>query len=81
MQEAGYTLTITPSAKKFIADAGYDPAYGARPLKRAVMHYVEDPVSEFIIADRALHRKDDSELRALKLVLSKDKESTVVELA
>jgi ATP-dependent Clp protease ATP-binding subunit ClpC len=81
VQEAGYTLTITPSAKKFIADAGYDPAYGARPLKRAVMHYVEDPVSEFIIADRALHRKDDSELRALKLVLSKDKESTVVELA
>ena len=45
--EAGYKLTITPSAKRFIADAGYDPAYGARPLKRAVMRYVEDPVSEF----------------------------------
>ena len=52
--EAGYKLTITPSAKRLVADAGYDPAYGARPLKRAVMRYVEDPVSEFIIGDRIL---------------------------
>jgi len=83
VEEAGYKLTITPSAKRFIAEAGYDPAYGARPLKRAVTRYVEDPVSEFIITDRALSsrgKKQDGSLRALRLTLSPDKESTLVEL-
>ncbi len=81
-REAGYKLTITPSAKRFIADAGYDPAYGARPLKRAVMRYVEDPVSEFIIGDRILvsRKSAGSELRTLRVTLAPDKESTVVEL-
>ena len=50
--EAGFELTITPAAKKFVADAGFDPKYGARPLKRAVQKYIEDPVSEAIITDR-----------------------------
>ena len=80
--EAGYKLTITPAAKRLIADAGYDPAYGARPLKRAVMRYVEDPVSEFIISDRILvsRKKAVSALRTLRVGLSPDKESTVVDI-
>ena len=80
--ETGYKLTITPAAKRLIADAGYDPAYGARPLKRAVMRYVEDPVSEFIISDRILQsrKKDGGQLRTLRVGLSPDRESTVVEL-
>ena len=79
--EAGYKLTITPTAKRFIADAGYDPAYGARPLKRAIGRYVEDPVSEFIIGDRVLasKKKGAAEIRTLRVSLSPDKESTVVE--
>ena len=81
-QEAGYRLTVTPAAKRLIADAGYDPAYGARPLRRAVMRYVEDPVSEFIISDRILvsRKKGGVTLRTLRVGLSPDKESTVVEL-
>ena len=51
---AGYRLTITAAAKKIVLDAGFDPAYGARPLKRAIQKYIEDPVSEFIIADGGL---------------------------
>lgn len=80
--EAGYKLTITAAAKRLVADAGYDPAYGARPLKRAVMRYVEDPVSEFIISDRILVSKNkaDGAPRTLRVGLSPDKESTVVEL-
>ncbi|MCR5408504.1 MAG: ATP-dependent Clp protease ATP-binding subunit [Bacteroidales bacterium] len=80
--EAGYKLTITPAAKRFIADAGYDPAFGARPLKRAVVRYVEDPVSEFIISDRALssRKRTTGEAVTLKVGLSQDKENTVVEL-
>jgi len=73
--EAGYKISITPKAKKFLADAGYDPAYGARPLKRAIMKYVEDPVSEFIISDRVFrsHKpKENLEDKTLRLSLSQD---------
>ncbi|MBQ8061781.1 MAG: ATP-dependent Clp protease ATP-binding subunit [Bacteroidales bacterium] len=82
-EESGYKLTITPSAKRFIADAGYDPAFGARPLKRAVMRYVEDPVSEFIISDRILQgrrKKGSTELRTLKVGLTPEKDNTLVSL-
>lgn len=80
--EAGYKLIITPAAKRLVADSGYDPAYGARPLRRAVTRYVEDPVSEFIISDRILvsRKKADAAPRTLRVALSPDKESTVVEL-
>jgi len=73
--EAGYRLTITPSAKRFVADAGYDPAYGARPLKRAVTRYIEDPVSEFIITDRIMSAKEgkEEEVHTLKVGLEKDR--------
>ena len=50
--ETGLELNITSAAKKFVADAGFDPKFGARPLKRAVQKYIEDPVSEEIITDR-----------------------------
>lgn len=82
-EEAGYRLMVTPSAKRFIADAGFDPAFGARPLKRAVMKYVEDPVSEFIISDRILQgrmKKGSSGLRTLRVGLTADRENTLVSL-
>ena len=82
-EEAGYKLVVTPSAKRFIADVGFDPAFGARPLKRAVMKYVEDPVSEFIISDRILQgrrKKGSSGLRTLRVGLTADKENTLVSL-
>lgn len=82
-EEAGYKLVVTPSAKRFIADAGFDPAFGARPLKRALMKYVEDPVSEFIISDRILQgrrKKGSSGLRTLRVGLTADKENTLVSL-
>ena len=53
VREAGYSLRITASAKKFVAEAGYDRQYGARPLKRAIRRYIEDPVAEAIIAKKA----------------------------
>ena len=76
VKEAGFEITITPSAKRFVADAGYDPSFGARPLKRAIRKYIEDPVSECIISNRIFGGKGTGRL---KVSLSKDKESTVVE--
>ncbi len=52
VSEAGYELKISTNAKKFVAEVGYNPDYGARPLKRAIQRLIEDPVSEFIISQR-----------------------------
>ncbi|MDD3153231.1 MAG: ATP-dependent chaperone ClpB [Victivallaceae bacterium] len=49
-QEIGFE--ITDEAKSFIADEGYDPAFGARPLKRAVIRLLETPVSRLIIGGK-----------------------------
>jgi ATP-dependent Clp protease ATP-binding subunit ClpC len=51
--ELGMTLEISEAAKNFIADKGYDAQYGARPLKRAIQKYLEDPLAEMIINSEA----------------------------
>lgn len=79
VEDAGYRLSVPPSVKSFVAEAGYDPAYGARPLNRAITKYIEDPVSEFIIMDRMLGNKNSGPvLPCLKISLTKDKENTKV---
>lgn len=47
--ELGYNLRLTETAKDFIAEKGYDSSFGARPLKRAIQKYIEDPLAEEII--------------------------------
>ncbi|MCI1780097.1 MAG: ATP-dependent Clp protease ATP-binding subunit [Bacteroidales bacterium] len=49
VRQAGYELHITAGARDFIARKGYDSVYGARPLKRAIQHYAEDPIAEAIV--------------------------------
>ncbi|MFA5422796.1 MAG: ATP-dependent Clp protease ATP-binding subunit [Phycisphaerae bacterium] len=44
--EHGLKLELTPRAKEFLIDKGYNPEFGARPLRRAIEHYIEDPLSE-----------------------------------
>ena len=58
VEQAGYRLIITPSAKHFIAESGYDPQYGARPLKRAIQEHLEDPIAEAIILHRSKGSND-----------------------
>ena len=45
LKEKKITLTLDASAKDFLIEKGYDPVYGARPLKRAIQKYIEDPLS------------------------------------
>jgi ATP-dependent Clp protease ATP-binding subunit ClpC len=45
----GFAVTLTEKAKDFIAEKGYDPQYGARPLNRAIQKYLEDPLAEEIL--------------------------------
>jgi ATP-dependent Clp protease ATP-binding subunit ClpC len=49
INELGYTLKLTKKAKDFIVEKGWDAQFGARPLKRALQKYVEDPLAEEII--------------------------------
>ena len=49
MEGMGYTLSVTDSAREFLADKGYSREYGARPLKRAIQTYVEDKLAEVMI--------------------------------
>ena len=43
------TLTLDPSARQLLADKGYDPVYGARPLKRAIQQFIENPLAKEIL--------------------------------
>jgi ATP-dependent Clp protease ATP-binding subunit ClpC len=51
LDNMGYKLTLADDAKKFVAEKGYDPQFGARPLHRAIQKYMEDPLAEFILAN------------------------------
>lgn len=51
VSEMGYTLKINEDAIDFLASHGYDEEYGARPLARAIQHYVEDAVADEILND------------------------------
>ena len=75
VKDAGFELTITTAAKKFISEEGFDANYGARPLKRALQKYVEDPVAEFIITGEA------EPGGRIRVALSKDHSDTIVEQA
>ncbi|PHR46263.1 MAG: Clp protease ClpC [Fluviicola sp.] len=49
INDLGYEIDLKKDAKDFIVDKGYDSKFGARPLKRAIQKYVEDPLAEQII--------------------------------
>lgn len=49
INDLGYKIELTEKAKDFIVDKGYDEKFGARPLKRAIQKYIEDPLAEEII--------------------------------
>ncbi len=52
INDLGYKVELSIEAKEFIADKGWDAAFGARPLKRAIQKYLEDPLAEEIIKSR-----------------------------
>ncbi|MFY9106309.1 ATP-dependent Clp protease ATP-binding subunit [Aliarcobacter cryaerophilus] len=51
VEEKGIKISLTNEAKEYIAKVGFDPVYGARPLKRAIYEIVEDKLAELILED------------------------------
>src|SRR4029077_13289604 len=52
LEDRKITIVLEPSARDWLADKGWDPAYGARPLKRVIQKSVQDPLAEMILAGR-----------------------------
>jgi len=50
LQEAGYQLEVTDDARSYLAQVGFDPRYGARPLKRAIQRELQDPLAMRLLA-------------------------------
>ena len=57
LEPQGFTLDFTPHAVAFLAEEGYDPAFGARPVKRAIQHHVLNELSKQILAERVSREK------------------------
>jgi ATP-dependent Clp protease ATP-binding subunit ClpC len=82
--DMGYSLTLTEEAKKFVADKGYDPQFGARPLHRAIQKYIEDPLAEFILNENIqvgaqLAARLDEETQTLVISMSEGVETDIQE--
>jgi len=67
-----FNLALDKEAKEFVAEKGFDPQFGARPLHRAIQKYIEDPLAEFILNNNP---KEDTKLIA---VLNKEKDGLVI---
>ncbi|MDI6400397.1 ATP-dependent Clp protease ATP-binding subunit [Balneolaceae bacterium ANBcel3] len=68
IEKLGYKVDISRAAKDFLAEKGFDQKFGARPLKRALQKYVEDPLAEEILGS---HKPEGSEIR-IKMNASRD---------
>jgi ATP-dependent Clp protease ATP-binding subunit ClpC len=68
LEGMGYSLTLSENAKKFVAEKGFDPQFGARPLHRAIQKYIEDPLAEFILG------KNPAEGSVLQAKLNKNED-------
>jgi ATP-dependent Clp protease ATP-binding subunit ClpC len=51
LNSMSFSVEFTEEAKDFVAEKGFDPQFGARPLNRAIQKYIEDPLAEFILAN------------------------------
>ena len=84
LEGMNFTLSLSQEAKRFVADKGYDPQFGARPLHRAIQKYLEDPLAEFILNENpaegsALEAIMADEGEGLRITLVKEVNTDVQE--
>ncbi len=70
-----FSLALSAEGKEFVAEKGFDPQFGARPLHRAIQRYVEDPLAEFILGENPV------EGSALMATLNEAKDGLVIAYA
>ena len=69
VETLGFKFEITQDAKSFLADKGFDPAYGARPLKRAIQNYLEDQLAELLLSNTS----DKQHMQTISVNTNSDK--------
>ena len=62
LEERKITLTLDAAARDWLAAKGWDPAYGARPLKRVIQRNLQDPLAEMILAGEVTGRRSRRDL-------------------
>ena len=67
LKEKGVDIELTKSAKEFLIEKGFDPAFGARPLKRVIQRYIEDSLAEELIAQKFSHKTPDPQTKLIKI--------------
>ncbi len=83
LKEQGVDFHLTENAKQFLAKVGYDPTYGARPLRRAIQKHIEDRISEELLrgtivkGDSLLIDESNQELSVVKVEKNSQENSTV----
>jgi ATP-dependent Clp protease ATP-binding subunit ClpC len=70
-----FTLALSAEAKEFVAEKGYDPQFGARPLHRAIQKYIEDPLAEFIL------NEGPAEGASMQAAMNAEKDGLVITFA
>ncbi len=75
IKELGHDIEITKAAKEFITDKGFDQKYGARPLKRAIQKYIEDPLAEELL------EKNHPEGTSIKIKMNKSRDGLAFDWA
>lgn len=73
MNNLEFDLSMTDAAKAFVAEKGFDPQFGARPLNRAIQKYIEDPLAEFIL--------NENPEKGTKLIADINEEGTGLKIA
>ena len=74
LHDLGYKIELSEEAKDFISDKGFDEKFGARPLKRAIQKYLEDPLAEEII------KSNLSEGDTISVSLEKEKQELIIKV-
>jgi ATP-dependent Clp protease ATP-binding subunit ClpC len=72
LTQLNFKLSLSAEAKKFVAEKGFDPQFGARPLHRAIQKYLEDPLAEFILNENPAEGSD------LIAVMNEDNSGTAI---
>jgi ATP-dependent Clp protease ATP-binding subunit ClpC len=74
INDLGYSIEMTEDAKDFIVEKGYDEKFGARPLKRAIQKFIEDPLAEEIV------KSNLKEGDGIKITKHKDQDELSIEI-
>ncbi len=72
-KEIGFTIEVTETMKEHLVEVGYDPSFGARPLKRAIQRWIDDSITEYII------QNDPKQESTLVVSYDKEKDIAIVE--